>query len=232
MIKIRHCADRGQADLGWLKARYSFSFASYHDSEYMGFRDLRVINEDRIGPSGGFPMHSHNDMEIITYIIDGELQHKDNMGNGSIITRGDIQRMTAGSGITHSEFNPSSENTTHLLQIWIETEKPNLPPGYEDKNYAKAMRNNQLNLIVSKGGEERVAHINQEVKIYNAVLDADREIAYSLDQNRHAWIQMIKGQISVNNVYMLEGDGAAISEEKSLIISSVKDAEFLLFDLR
>ena len=198
----------------------------------MGFRDLRVINEDWIAPSSGFPMHSHRDMEIVTYIIDGELAHKDSTGGGSVIRRGDIQRMSAGRGITHSEFNPSSEKTTHLLQIWIETESADIDPDYEDKRIADLMIPNHLNLIVSREGRNGSAHINQDVSIYAALLETDHKLEWRFSPGRNGWVQMVKGKILLSGTEMSAGDGAAIGEQENVEIQSLDDSEFLFFDLR
>lgn len=231
MLKIRHSEERGHANHGWLDARHSFSFSNYYDPAHMHFRHLRVINEDRIAPDGGFPMHSHQDMEIVTYIIEGALEHKDDMGNGEVLRPGEIQRMSAGHGITHSEFNPSSSEPTHLLQIWILTEEKGIEPGYEQLSYSRRRRPNELCLMVARGGGEGVAHINQDMSLYSSVLESDKQIDYDIAAGRHCWLQLIKGSVDVNGTTMNTGDGLAVSDERYLAIKAREDSEFLLFDL-
>ena len=231
MINIRRSNERGHANHGWLDTHFSFSFADYYDPNFMGFRDLRVINEDFIEPGQGFPKHGHRDMEIITYMISGEISHRDSMGNGETIHPNEVQRMTAGTGVLHSEYS-SPTDRTHLLQIWILPEKRNLQPGYEQKEFATEEKQGKLKLIASRGGDDGSVHINQDVKVYASVLKEDETVDLSLTEGRHAWIQLISGELDVNGEKLEAGDGAAISEETTLKLSSLKpNTEFLLFDL-
>ncbi|MBA2378437.1 MAG: pirin family protein [Blastocatellia bacterium] len=232
MLTIRRSNERGHANHGWLDTNFTFSFADYYDSQHLGFRDLRVINEDRIEPAQGFPTHGHRDMEIITYVIDGELSHRDSMGNGEAIRRHEVQRMTAGTGVLHSEYS-SPTDKTHLLQIWILPEKQNLQPGYEQKMFDASEKQGKLRLIASRGGYDGSVHINQDVKLYASILSAGDEVKHELAEGRHAWIQLISGSLEVNGEKLEAGDGAAISSENTLTHSSgADDTEFLLFDLK
>jgi redox-sensitive bicupin YhaK (pirin superfamily) len=230
MITVRKSSDRGQADHGWLKSRHTFSFASYLDPKHVEYRALRVINEDWIDGGKGFGTHPHDNMEIITYIISGELEHKDSMGTGSVIRRGDLQRMTAGTGITHSEFNPSDENT-HLLQIWIHPERTGLKPSYEQKDFSIARKPNTLILLASQTGNEDSLTIHQDMELHGAVLDKGSELDYAVEPDRHIWIQVISGNVSINGIPLEEGDGAASDGERQLTLCAEKECEFLLFDL-
>jgi redox-sensitive bicupin YhaK (pirin superfamily) len=231
MITIRRSHERGHADLGWLDTHYTFSFSDYYDPEFMGFRQLRVINEDYIEPAKGFPKHGHRDMEIITYVISGELSHRDSMGNGETIHPHDVQRMTAGTGVLHSEYSSPTEKT-HLLQIWILPETRDLTPGYEQKQFPEKQKRGKLRLVASHGGGDGSVKINQDVKVYASILDADNEVRYEFGPDRHAWIQLISGSLDVNGDVLEAGDGAAISDEEALNIRSLADnSEFLLFDL-
>ncbi len=231
MINIRRSDDRGHANHGWLDTRFSFSFADYYDPKFMGFRNLRVINEDFIEPAQGFPMHGHRDMEIITYMISGELSHRDSMGNGETIHPNEVQRMTAGTGVRHSEYS-SPTDKTHLLQIWILPEESSLQPSYEQKEFGPEGKQGLLRLIASRGGGGGSVHINQDVYIYASILPEGKEIKHDLVGGRHAWIQLISGSLRVNGENLNAGDGAAISDEASLAIKSLDDkSEFLLFDL-
>lgn len=231
MIKIRRSKERGHANHGWLDTRYTFSFSDYYDPQFMGFRDLRVINEDFIEPDQGFPKHGHRDMEIITYMISGELSHRDSMGNGETIRPGEVQRMTAGTGVLHSEYS-SPTDKTHLLQIWILPEKNRLTPGYEQKLFASEGKQGQLKLIASRGGDDGSIHINQDVKLYASVLTAGKSVSHEIADGRHAWVQLISGALDVNGYTLEAGDGAAISDEQQLKLTAHEDnTEFLLFDL-
>ena len=231
MINIRRSNERGHANHGWLDTHFSFSFADYYDPQFMGFRDLRVINEDFVEPGQGFPKHGHRDMEIITYMISGELSHRDSMGNGETIRPNEVQRMTAGTGVLHSEYS-SPTDRTHLLQIWILPEKRNLQPGYEQKLFPSEDKNGQLRLIASRGGDDGSIHINQDVKLYASIMKSGEELKFDIANDRHAWIQLISGSLEVNGKKLEAGDGAAVSDEKSLTLSSLTDnTEFLLFDL-
>ena len=232
MINIRRSQDRGHADHGWLKSQHTFSFAGYYDPANMGFHDLRVINEDRVAPAGGFPTHPHQDMEIITYVIEGALEHKDSMGNGSVIRKGDIQRMSAGRGITHSEFNHSASEPVHFLQIWVLTEEPGIDPSYEQKRFVDTAITNQLNLIAAKGGAGSAIHVNQDVEIYAAKLHSGHDVEWVPNPLRHVWVQLVEGEITVNGDRLSTGDGAAISNESKIVIKAGKDSEFLLFNLK
>jgi redox-sensitive bicupin YhaK (pirin superfamily) len=232
MITIRRSNERGHANHGWLDTHFSFSFADYYDPNFMGFRDLRVINEDFVEPGQGFPKHGHRDMEIITYMISGELSHRDSMGNGETIHPNEVQRMTAGTGVLHSEYS-SPTDRTHLLQIWILPEKRNLQPGYEQKEFKPEEKQGKLKLIASRGGDDGSMHINQDVKLFATVLKSGETVSRPIDEGRHAWIQLISGSLDVNGERLTAGDGAAISEERSLSLKSLEDGtEFLLFDLR
>jgi redox-sensitive bicupin YhaK (pirin superfamily) len=229
-ITIRKSEERGQADYGWLKTFHTFSFASYFDPNHTKFRSLRVLNEDWIRGGEGFGTHPHENMEIITYIIEGELEHKDSMGHGSIIRKGELQRMTAGTGVTHSEFNPSGKDT-HLLQIWISPERSGLEPSYEQRDFSSLRKPNTLTLLASQCGKLNSLTVHQDVEVYGGFLDKGKQTEYPVAMDRHAWIQMIQGAIVVNGVDLEAGDGAAIEEEKLITIAATEAAEFLLFDL-
>ncbi len=231
MITMRKSKDRGHANHGWLDTYYTFSFGDYYDPRFEGFRNLRVINEDRIEPDQGFPKHAHRDMEIITYVISGELSHRDSMGNGETIAPDDVQRMTAGTGVLHSEFS-SPTDKTHLLQIWILPDKQRLTPGYEQKKFDREGKRGTLKLVASKGGDDGSVHINQDVRLYASVLAEGQSITHSFAPDRHAWIQLISGALDVNAYTLDAGDGAAVSEEGKLKLTAMEDeTEFLLFDL-
>jgi len=231
MIKIRRSNERGHANHDWLDSRFSFSFADYYDPSNMGFRDLRVINEDYIEPAQGFPTHGHRDMEIITYVIHGELSHRDSMGNGETIRSHEVQRMTAGTGVLHSEYS-SPTDKTHLLQIWILPEKQNLQPGYEQKLFGPEEKQGKLRLVASKGGDDGSVHINQDVKLYASILSSREQVTHTIAPGRHAWLQLISGLLEINGETISPGDGAAISNETELMLIAGEDqTEFLLFDL-
>ena len=231
MINIRRSNERGHADHGWLDTYYTFSFSDYYDPQFMGFRDLRVINEDLIEAGQGFPKHGHRDMEIITYMISGELSHRDSMGNGETIHTNEVQRMTAGTGVLHSEFS-SLTDKTHLLQIWLLPEQNRLTPGYEQKLFSPEEKQGKLRLIASRGGDDGSVHINQDVKLYASIVNKGDEVSSDLAEGRHAWVQLISGSLDVNGEILNAGDGAAISEEKILNIRArANNSEFLLFDL-
>ena len=231
MIKIRKANERGHANHGWLDTNYTFSFSDYYDPRFMGFRDLRVINEDYIAPAQGFPKHGHRDMEIITYVISGELSHRDSMGNGETIHPHEVQRMTAGTGVLHSEYS-SPTDKTHLLQIWILPEKNNLTPSYEQKFFAPEEKQGKLRLVASRGGDDGSVTINQDVSLYASILANGESVTHKMTGGRHAWIQLISGSLDVNGETLNAGDGAAASEEKALQIKTLADnSEFLLFDL-
>lgn len=231
-IEIRLAEERGRANHGWLHTYHTFSFADYYDRDHMGYRSLRVINEDRIEAGQGFGTHPHRNMEIITYVIEGELEHKDSMGNGSIIKAGNVQKMTAGTGVRHSEFNPSSDRETHLLQIWILPDVNELSPAYEEIAMADFRNRHGLTLIGSKTVRPGVIHIHQDVLLYRGYLNKGEEIVHSLRQGRGIWMQMIKGKLHLDGRYLLsEGDGASVEAGEELSIKAYNESEFLLFDL-
>ncbi len=231
MITIRKSEERGHLNHGWLDTYHTFSFDQYYDPAHMHFRSLRVINEDRVAAGRGFPTHSHRDMEIITYILAGALEHRDSMGNGSVIRPGDVQRMSAGTGVAHSEFNPSDADPVHLLQIWIMPRERDLPPGYEQKAFAEDERCNRLRLVASEDGRDGSVTIQQDAKLYAAIVERDTTIEHTLTENRYAWLQVARGNVSLNGHQLSQGDGAAISRELSLKILASDEAELLLFDL-
>jgi quercetin 2,3-dioxygenase len=231
MINLRRSAERGGGDFGWLNTRHSFSFDQYYDPRYMGFRSLRVINEDVVAPAGGFPTHPHRDMEIITYVLQGKLEHKDSLGTGSVILPGDGQSMTAGRGIRHSEMNPSQTQPVHLLQIWILPEKNGLEPSYEQKSFPESEKRGKLRVIASRDGREGSVKINQDAQLFVSLLSPEQQVSYQLEKNRHGWLQVAKGAIELNNLQLQQGDGAAISEEQRLTIKALEESEVLLFDL-
>lgn len=231
MIKIRHSEDRGHANHGWLDSRHTFSFADYYDPDYMSFSVLRVINEDCVAGGGGFATHGHRDMEIVSYVLEGGLEHKDSMGNGSVIRPGEVQRMSAGTGITHSEFNNSVTEAMRFFQIWILPEQEGIKPGYEQKYFSEDETHGKLRVIVSPDGRNDSVSIHQDVLIYSARLQADESVRHEFVGQRKAYIQVAKGQVSVNGVTLVDGDGAMIENENSLSFTAVKQAEILLFDL-
>ena len=233
MIEIRNSNDRGKADWGWLDSRHSFSFGEYYDPQHMGFRSLRVINDDRVGPGAGFGEHPHRDMEIISYVLSGSLGHRDSMGNGSVLTAGDVQRMTAGSGVLHSEMNPSQEEPVHFLQIWIVPERKGIEPSYEEKHIDDDDKRGKLFPVASGRGIEGAMKIHQDVDLFTTLLEGGDRVEHTLESGRHAWIQVVRGSVSVNGELLGEGDGAAISDETALKLEGTdsQGAEVLLFDL-
>lgn len=231
MITRRPANERGHNQLGWLDTYHTFSFDTYFDPHHMGFRQLRVINEDRVEPARGFGAHPHRDMEILTYILEGALEHRDSMGNGSIIRPGEIQRMSAGTGVTHSEFNPSKSEGVHLLQIWILPNQKGLTPSYEQKTFSVAERGNQWRLIAAKDARQGAVLIHQDVDVYASILEPGVQIEFHMAAGRHAWMQVARGGVSLNGHTLKAGDGAAISEEQTLEITAAKPSEILLFDL-
>ena len=228
MIQIRHRDERGHFDHGWLNTYHTFSFDRYYDSQHMGFRALRVINEDRVAPAQGFGTHPHRDMEIITYILEGALEHKDSMGTGSIIRPGEVQRMSAGTGITHSEFNPSKSEPVHLLQIWILPEARGIKPSYEQRQINRGAMKGKLQLIASREPSDDAVRIHQDVRLYGTILNGDA-VRHQLEHGRHAWVQVARGSVDVNGTALAAGDGIAISDEPQLTLSG--NGEALLFDL-
>jgi quercetin 2,3-dioxygenase len=239
MLRVRRGRERGATELGWLDSRHTFSFGDYYDPANMGFRSLRVINEDRVAPRGGFPTHPHRDMEILTYVISGGLQHRDSMGNGSIIRPGEIQRMSAGTGIHHSEVNPSRSDPVHFLQIWIVPDRRGLTPGYEQKSFVDEQRRGRLLLVAAREGREGrddAITIHQDASLYASRLEAGASVRHELAPGRHAWLQVVKGGLEVGGQELEAGDGAAIEAAPSgaatpIAISAHEEAELLLFDL-
>lgn len=231
MYYLRKANDRGHIDHGWLDTYHTFSFGDYYDPKHMGFRALRVINEDTIAGGIGFPMHGHRDMEIVTYVTEGALEHEDTLGTHSVIEPGEVQRMSAGTGIKHSEMNSDSKKPVHLLQIWIMTEKEGIPPSYDQISYKKVAAKEKFFEIASKKGSETSVSINQDVKIYRGQYNLGEGMSFDIPQNRHAWIQVVKGDLKVNDQTLAQGDGLGISDISKLEIKSLKDSEFLLFDL-
>jgi hypothetical protein len=230
MINLRKSGDRGHFNHGWLDTYHTFSFGDYLDPAHTGFRSLRVINEDRVEPGQGFPTHSHRDMEIITFIIEGALEHKDSLGNASVIRPGEIQRMTAGTGVRHSEFNPSQKEAVHLLQIWILPDKTGLPPGYEQKTLPQG-KANDLNLIASSTARDGTVLIHQDADLYACALNKGHTIARKIEKNRALWLQIVKGSVKLQNRTLGEGDAAATEGEPDLALTAERDSLFLLFDL-
>ncbi len=233
MITIRPSEERGHANHGWLDTYYTFSFSDYYDPKHMGFRDLRVINEDRVSAGKGFGMHPHRDMEILTYIIEGELSHRDSMGRGATIKQNDVQRMSAGTGVMHSEVN-QSKAPVHLLQIWLLPEAEGLKPSYEDRTFTTNEKLNRLRLIASQDGREDSTTINQDARVYASLLDSGKSLEVALQRGRHAWVQVVRGELDINGTKLMKGDGAAISAESKLRLTGASgngQAEFLLFDL-
>ncbi len=231
MITIRRSHERGHADHGWLNSYHTFSFAGYHDPRHMGFRALRVINEDRVAPEQGFGEHPHRDMEIISYVLEGALEHKDSMGNGSILRPGEFQRMSAGTGVLHSEFNPSSSEPAHFYQIWLQPNRRGVRPSYDQRDYPLAEKHNRLRLVASNDGHHDSFTIQQNASVYLATLDKDVTVEHTLTANRHAWVQVMRGAVRIGEVELDTGDAAAISNETDVKITASKDAEIMLFDL-
>ena len=231
MIDIIKSETRGTADHGWLKARHTFSFADYYDSKRVHFGNLRVINEDRIAPGQGFGTHPHNDMEIVTYIISGAIEHKDSMGNGTVITAGEVQRMTAGTGVSHSEFNHSQDDELHLLQIWIFPEAKNLEPGYEQTLFPRDEKLNRLRLIGSRDGRDGSLTIHQDVDLYASVLESGAQVSLDDVANRRVFVQVISGSLDVNGEKLAAGDGAQIRQEEFVSLVAAAESEFLLFNM-
>ena len=231
MITVRPAKERGHFDHGWLDTYHSFSFSEYLDPSHMGFRSLRVINEDRVDPRAGFPPHSHRDMEIITYVLAGALAHKDSMGNGSVIRPGDVQRMSAGTGVTHSEANGSETEPVHLLQIWILPEKRGITPSYEEKRFSPEEKRGRLRLVASRDGADGSVTIHQDARVYASLLDPGQTVRHTLDRGRGAWLHLVAGAATVNGAALATGDGAAIQNEGTLEIHAGEPTELLLFDL-
>jgi quercetin 2,3-dioxygenase len=231
MIKIRKSQERGHANHGWLDSYHSFSFSNYYDPEHMGYSVLRVINEDVIAPAQGFGMHSHRDMEIITYMLQGELRHEDSMGNGSVIRAGDVQRMTAGTGVTHSEFNASPTEPAHLLQIWLLPERNDIEPGYEEKHFEPSEKQGRWRLVASHDGRDGSLLIHQDVELYATVLVKEEHISYDMDIGRSLYIQVARGSITLNGEALATGDAAKVDLQQAIELRATEAAELLLFDL-
>jgi redox-sensitive bicupin YhaK (pirin superfamily) len=231
MIKIRHSNERGHANYGWLDTHYTFSFNTYYDPQFMGFSDLRVINEDFVSGGQGFGTHGHRDMEILTTVMSGALEHRDSTGGIGVIRPHEWQRMTAGTGVRHSEVNASPNETVHLLQIWILPEAENLAPGYEQKTFSPEDKTGKFLLVASRDASEGSLKINQDTRLYNAILPAGSEISHEIVEGRNAWVQIVKGEIELNDLKMQAGDGAAVSKETLLNFKATTESEILLFDL-
>ncbi len=230
MIEVRKAGERGYADHGWLKSFHTFSFADYYDPEHMGFGALRVINEDRINPDTGFGTHGHRDMEIISYVLEGELAHKDSMGNGSTIVPGDVQRMSAGTGVRHSEFN-HAKSVTHFLQIWIEPGKTGIPPGYEQKHFDAASKRGRLRLIASPDARDGSVKIHQDASVYAALIDGAEKASHALAKGRRAYVHVARGELTVNGTALETGDALKVTDTAEVVLENGRGAEVLLFDL-
>lgn len=232
MINIRRSDERGHADYGWLDTNHTFSFNTYYDPQFMGFRSLRVINEDRVTAGQGFGTHEHSDMEILSYVVEGVIAHKDSTGSEEILRPHEWQRMTAGTGIRHSEYNPSKSENLHFYQIWIVPEKNNLPAGYEQKMFALEEKSGRLKLVASNDSRDGSLKINQDVAVYNSILSANEEVSYNLTEKRHGWVQVVRGSLEINGETLQTSDGAAVSNENLLKIKALEnETEFVLFDL-
>jgi quercetin 2,3-dioxygenase len=231
MIIVRPAEERGVANFGWLDSRHTFSFGHYYDPRHMGIGALRVINDDRVAPSGGFDTHSHQDMEIISYVLEGAMEHQDSIGTGSVIRPGDVQRMTAGTGIAHSEFNHSRTEPVHFLQIWIVPERKGLEPGYEQKTFPLEERRGKARLVASRDGRDGSLTVHQDIDLYTSVLEAGDEVAIALRPERSAWVQVARGAVTLNGTGLKEGDGAAVFDTATLTLTSDTGGEVLVFDL-
>jgi quercetin 2,3-dioxygenase len=231
MIDVRHAKERGHANHGWLDTWHTFSFGGYYDGDFMGFRVLRVINEDTVAPGQGFPLHGHRDMEIISYVLQGGLAHKDSLGTGSVIRPGDVQRMSAGTGISHSEYNHSPTVPVHFLQIWILPERQGLDPSYEQRSFAPEELCGQWRLMAARDGRDGAVVVHQDVDVLAVQLEPGAQVGYHLKAGRYAWVQLARGGVTLNGVALKEGDGAAVSESAGLEIVAIDRSEVLLFDL-
>lgn len=232
MLEIRRADERGRAEHGWLSSRHSFSFASYYDPEQLGFSDLLVINDDRVMPGRGFGKHPHRDVEIFSYVLEGALEHKDSMGTGSVIRPGDIQLMSAGTGVAHSEFNPSSTEPVHFLQIWIATAAKGAAPRYQQQTFPDSEKRGKLRLVIAPDGADGALQIRQDARVYSGLFDGDEQARLELDAHRFAYVHVARGSISVNGTTLSEGDGVRVRDERSLVLTDGRDAEVLVFDLR
>ena len=231
VIRLRRSGERGHFDHGWLDTRHTFSFGDYHDPAHMGFRSLRVLNEDRVRPAAGFPTHSHRDMEIVTWVLDGALEHRDSLGNGSVIRPGEAQRLSAGTGITHSEFNHSKSEPLHFLQIWIVPAERSLPPGYEQKSFPESERRGRLRCIGSPDGKDGSVTVRQDASIFAALLSPGDSVSHLLGTDRHAWVHVARGEVELDGHVLESGDAAALSAQSRLEIATRAASEVLLFDL-
>ncbi|MEL6898650.1 MAG: pirin family protein [Planctomycetota bacterium] len=231
MIVVRKAQDRGYADHGWLKSYHTFSFADYRDPDHMGFRSLRVMNEDRVAPGKGFGTHGHTNMEIVSYVLDGELEHKDSMGNGEVLTPGEFQRISAGTGITHSEFNPSSNNPVHFYQIWLIPSQRDIEPSYEQKRFADDQLSGQLRLVASPDGSDGSLTIRSDARVYLSNLATGDTVNQAIDFGRSIWLQVLRGEVQAGEIELATGDAAAINDEESIAIAATSNAEIMLFDL-
>ena len=230
-LAIRRAGDRGKANFGWLDSKHSFSFGHYHDPEHMGFGPLRVINDDRVAPGGGFPTHAHADMEIISYVLEGGLEHKDSLGTGSVIRPGDVQLMSAGSGIRHSEFNASKTEPVHFLQIWIIPERAGITPGYEQKTFTEEEKRGRLRFVASRDGREGSVTVHQDIDLFATLLGAGEAVSHDIRPGRGGWVQVARGTVTLNGETLHEGDGVAVATSGPLRLEGRDDAEVLLFDM-
>lgn len=231
MMQTRRASERGHANHGWLNSFHSFSFGSYYDPDHMGISNLRVINDDTVAPAGGFATHGHNDMEIVSYVLDGALEHKDSMGNGSVIRPGDVQRMSAGTGVTHSEYNPSADDSVHFLQIWLQPNRMGVEPGYEQRHFPVEERRGRLTLLVSPDGRDGSLSSHQDALVYGTLLETGDEVTHAIVENRRVYVQVARGGVRVNGELLNQGDGSLIHDEPEVQLSGVDKAEVLLFDL-
>ncbi len=231
MINLRPSQDRGHTKLSWLESRHTFSFGEYHDRKYQGFQQLRVINEDQVQPGKGFETHTHRDMEIISYVLEGTLAHKDSVGTSSLIRAGEVQRMSAGTGIRHSEYNPSKTLRVHFLQIWILPDRRGLEPSYEQRAFLRDEKHGRWRLVASKDGRDGAVTVHQDMELYITLLDPGEKLNYQLQTDRHAWVQVTRGEVVLNGNRLVQGDGAAVSQEEILETSTMTQAEILLFDM-
>ncbi|MCB9614271.1 MAG: pirin family protein [Sandaracinus sp.] len=231
MIRVRRSEERGHANHGWLRSKHTFSFAGYWDPQHMGFRTLRVINEDRVAPGAGFPRHPHRDMEILSYVVEGGLEHRDTLGTGSVIRPGDVQRMSAGRGIAHSEYNASRDEPVHFLQIWIEPGELGIAPGYEQKRFEPEDKRDRLRLVASRDGRDGSITVHQDVDLYASLLSPGAKVEHSLATSRGAWVQVVRGAVKLNSELLRTGDAAAVENAERFTLEGVEDAELLVFDL-
>jgi len=231
MMLVRRSGERGGGDHGWLRTRHTFSFADYYDPRWMNFRALRVLNEDIVEPGHGFPRHSHRDAEIVSLVLEGSLEHKDSLGNGSVIRPGDVQRMSAGTGVSHSEYNPSKSERLHFLQIWFLPDRQGYPPSYEQRAFSEEERQDRLVLLASNDGREGSVTLHQNADLYMGTLTPGTELTHALDSGRYAWVQVTRGRVRVFDQELGAGDGAAIGEERKMALTALEPAELVLFDL-